>query len=131
MLNRGNPSRLYGSTALTIEVSQRLRILQDSELNRRLWTTTIVAYSYVLRDDNGVEVCAYQWHPAGLSHVLHPHLHIGRAATGNVTTFGPRGLHRIHFPTKQIELEDVLRLAIVEFGVEPRRENWEHILANP
>lgn len=62
--------------------------------------------------------------------MTYPHLHIGRGATGNVTTFGPRGLHRIHFPTRHITIEDVLRLAIAEFGVEPRRPDWERILSD-
>lgn len=77
---------------------------------------------------DGPEVCSYQWHPVGQSPVTIPHLHIGRGATGNVTTFGPRGLHRIHFPTKHIAVEDVLRLAITELGVEPRRPDWDAIL---
>lgn len=114
---------------MSIEISQRLLIEQGLGVDRRLWSTAVVAYSYVLLGEQGLEICAYQWHPAGRSHVKHPHLHVGRGAMGNVTTFGPRGLHRIHFPTKHVELEDVLRLAITEFGVEPRRDDWEHVLA--
>lgn len=89
------------------------------------------AYSYMFRIPERPEICSYHWQPEGLSPINYPHLHINRGATGNVTTFGPRGLHRIHFPTRHITIEDVLRLAITEFGVEPRRQDWDTILGDP
>jgi hypothetical protein len=32
-----------------------------------------------------------------------------------------------HFPTGRIALEDVLRLAITEFGVRPPRSDWAEV----
>ncbi len=127
-LNKNTPVRLVANHPITMDFSQWLRIERSSHSSRREWHVTLIAYSYVFRIPESSEICSYQWHPAGRSPVRYPHLHIGRGATGNVTTFGPRGRHRIHFPTRHITIEDVLRLAIAEFGVEPRRPDWESIL---
>lgn len=129
-LPEGRPVPLQAETGVLFWMSQGLRVDIGSESGRNSWQITQTAYSYMFRTFDDTEICSYQWHPGGRSPVVYPHLHIGRGATGNVTTFGPRGLHRIHFPTKHIELEDVLRLAITEFGVEPRRTDWEQILGN-
>lgn len=108
---------------------QKVRIELDNESSRRSWRVTVTGYSYTIRATDGAEIVSYQWAPTGRSPITYPHLHIGRGATGNVTTFGPKGLHRIHFPTRHITIEDILRLAITEFGVEPRRPDWENILS--
>ena len=129
-LNNNDPVSLTAPAPLALRISQKLRVVRDGESDRRSWTIALLAYNYVLLIPNGPEICSYQWDPEGISPVTYPHLHIGRGATGKVTTFGPRGLHRIHFPTRHITIEDVLRLAIIEFGVEPRRPDWEHILSD-
>jgi hypothetical protein len=41
---------------------------------------------------------------------------------------GREELQKAHIPTGRVELEDVLLLAIREFGVRPRRDDWEEIL---
>ena len=123
-----DPVRLRSRQPLAITIFQRLRVELDNGFSRRSWQVAVTDYDYILRVPDGQEIVAYQWVSTGFSRITHPHLHIGRGATGNVTTFGPRGLHRIHFPTRHITLEDVLRLAITEFEVEPRRPDWEHIL---
>lgn len=127
-LNNNDPVNLSASSSIALRVSQKLRVVRDGESDRRSWRIALLAYNYMLLTPNGPEICSYQWDTEGLSSVTYPHLHIGRGATGNVTTFGPSGLHRIHFPTRHITIEDVLRLAIAEFGVEPRRPDWESIL---
>jgi hypothetical protein len=43
----------------------------------------------------------------------------------------PGEAHKIHVPTGEVSLVDVVRLAITELGVEPRREDWESILSWP
>ena len=42
---------------------------------------------------------------------------------------GARLSSRMHLPTGQVAIEDVIRLAIVEFGVRPRRADWAAVLA--
>lgn len=129
-LNNNDPVSLAAPDPIALRVSQKLRVVRDGESNRRTWGIALLAYNYVLLAPNGAEICSYQWDTEGVSPITYPHLHIGRGATGNVTTFGPRGLHRIHFPTKHISIDDVLRLAITEFGVEPQRPDWENILGS-
>lgn len=124
-LNRGLPSPLDAPGPMALKVTQSLIAVN---INRRIWDITTTGYAFTLLDRSEHEICVYHWHPEGNSHIKTPHLHIGRGATGNVTTFGPRGLNRVHFPTGKIDLADVLRLAITEFGVEPRRQDWEQVL---
>ena len=38
------------------------------------------------------------------------------------------GIHKHHFPTGRVSLEDVLHLAIKEFGAKPARADWEEVL---
>ena len=111
-------------------MGQNVRVTRSNTSKNDPWYVDVVGYFYALELPDGPEIVAYQWDPDGSSNIKFPHLHIGRGATGNVTTFGPRGLHPIYFPTKHIALEDVLRLAIAEFGVEPRRTDWERILGD-
>lgn len=84
-------------------------------------------YSFTLLHVDGQEVVSYQLHAeqAGLSF---PHLHIGPAAVGRGAAVLPGALHKVHFPTGVVPLEAFLRLAITEFAVEPRREDWQQIL---
>jgi hypothetical protein len=51
---------------------------------------------------------AYHWHPTGASPVTWPHLHVLDPASA---------LRKVHLPTGRISLEEVLRLAVVEFAV--------------
>jgi hypothetical protein len=81
-----------------------------------------VSYYYALEDPEGREIL-YHWHPQGLSTVTFPHVHI-RAGGQLADT----SIDEAHFPTGRVALEDVLRLAIREFGVSPRRVDWEEVL---
>jgi hypothetical protein len=76
-----------------------------------------------LREPEGPEIVAYHWHPGRRSPIDFPHLHLG-AGSG----VDREELHKAHLPTGRVELEDVLLMAIQEFGVRPRREDWEEIL---
>ena len=66
---------------------------------------------------------AYHWHPTERSDVMFPHLHLGPGAKAEQSE-----LMKAHLPTGGIALEDVLRLAIRDFAVRPRRRNWAEIL---
>ena len=74
------------------------------------------------RGEAGREIVAYQWHPEQVS-IDFPQLHIG---TGVGASLG--SVHKYHFPTGRVSLEDVLRLAIREFQVEPVRAGCEEVL---
>lgn len=87
------------------------------------WVVQLTAYGYELLDDQDRELLAYQWHPQGRSAVTWPHVHLG-PATGDLW----RPMSRAHLPAGRIAVQDVLRLAIRDFGVPPRRANWEAVL---
>jgi len=64
---------------------------------------------------------ASHWHPDGRSQVTIPHFHVGG-------TLGGIPFAKLYAPTGPITLLDVLRFAIVELGVEPRRGDWREVL---
>jgi hypothetical protein len=81
-------------------------------------------YLYQLRAGER-ELLAYHWHPRGLSPHTDPHMHLGAAAE-----LGFADLGTAHLPTGRIGLEHVLRLAIRDLGVEPRRGDWREVLGD-
>lgn len=89
------------------------------------WTVHLSAYNYEILDATDREIVAYQWHPQGRSPITWPHFHLGPAA-GELW----RPLSRAHFPTGMLSIQDVLQFAIREFGVSPRRANWETVLSH-
>jgi hypothetical protein len=96
-------------------------VLTESGGARGPWKVHTAAYLYELRRDDA-ELLVYHWHPSGVSPQTRPHLHIGPAAE---LAFKP--LQGAHVPTGRIALEEVLRMAIVELGAQPRRKDWDQI----
>ncbi|HUG16929.1 MAG TPA: hypothetical protein VMM78_18115 [Thermomicrobiales bacterium] len=41
----------------------------------------------------------------------------------------PTTFHRAHIPTGQVFIDDVVRFAIADLGVEPLRSDWDSVLA--
>lgn len=97
--------------------------VEEAEGERGPWKVRITAYYHALETEDGREIVAYHWHPKQGSAYNLPHLHI---ETGIGASLGD--VHKYHFPTGRVSLEDVLRLAIAEFGVEPERTDWEEVL---
>jgi len=120
-LQDGEPVVIAGSS-LRLLVVLRYRIIQAAN-SPGAWVVQLTAYDYELLDNSDRELLAYQWHPQGRSSVTWPHVHLGPAA-GDLW----RPLSRAHLPTGRIVVQDVLRLAIRDFGVPPRRANWEAVL---
>ncbi len=90
-----------------------------------------IGYRYRVLDPLDREVLSYHWHPTGVSPITYPHLHLSRRLSP--LDLGPHqepaALGEMHLPTGFVTLADVVRLLITEFGVAPRRANWEAILA--
>lgn len=97
-------------------------------------TTTLlpVAYQYRLLEPGGREILAYHWHPEGVSHVTHPHMHLSsRVRPIPIEPIGLTiALANHHIPTGHVSLGDVVRYLIVEIGIEPRRPDWREVLAS-
>jgi hypothetical protein len=121
LLNRGRPSRLRGEVDLGLTVVQQFRLVESS-VRGAPWKARTAAYWYILQDADEQELLAYHWHPEGHSPVTTPHLHV--RADMAPFRFG----HRIHLPTGRVALEEIIRIAITEFGVTPLRDDWPDVL---
>lgn len=110
-----------GAETFHLTVELHFRIVEDAG-PRGPYRLTTIKYSYSLLDADEKEILAYHWHPDG--DVAFPHLHIGCGARAARIE-----LHKAHIPTGRIALEDLLRMAINEFGIEPRRDDWRDVLA--
>ena len=85
------------------------------------WRPTSTSYLYQLRERGGPEIVLFHWHPVP-NLVQFPHLHV-TAGAGSVT-IDPRR----HVPTGRVSLEAVIRFAIAELHVRPRRPDWQQVL---
>lgn len=121
-LSRGLPVPLGRGSELSLKMAQRYRIVPEAGPDGG-WIVWIVGYIYALMDAVGAEFVAYQWDPRGRSPVTWPHLHLG-PSLGPV----PRRFMRAHLPTGPVALQDVIRVAITDLGVAPRRPDWESVL---
>ncbi len=122
VLGDGLPQKLRG-TDLSLVLRQRYYVIKVEDPNRGPWKVSTAEYDYNFRDSETRVVIAYHWHPGGRQKVRRPHLHLDRGAE-----VGRQELHRAHIPTGRVAIEDVIRFAINELGVEPRRDDWEQIL---
>ena len=124
VMNRGNPVRLGGTSALWLSIQQYYRIV-GSETPRTPWTVAEVGYRYEVMDADAREILAYHWHPTGQSSFVSQHLHIGHGAM-----LGREEFQNAHLPTGYVSVADLVRLLVEDFGVTPRHGNWESVLSD-
>ena len=122
-LNDGVPVALGGPSRSRLELQQYYRIIETGRPDA-FWMVDVVAYYYAVHDSEGREVLLYHFHPRGSSSVATPHLHLGQGAQ-----VGRVEVRDAHLPTGVVSLSAVLRVLIEEMGVNPRRSDWESILA--
>ncbi len=119
VLNKGNPVKLRGNSSLYLTVIIHYRITTaEGELGP--WKVSISAYYYEIQDGEQHTLVAYHWHPNTKPST--PHLHLG-TASGVKKILG-----KAHFPTQRICLEEVLRFAMIELKVKPRKKDWQGVL---
>lgn len=104
------------------------RIIESSDSQNGSWQANVAGYMYTLQDRDGREIVSYHWHPDQQSPVTYSHLHIGVAAVGEGASVSRRDIPGIHFPTRFIAVQDIIRLAITQFDVHPLWSDWEQIL---
>lgn len=114
-------AELRGTRPLTLEVIHQYRIIEDTSI-RGPWKVSTAGYIYELKDFEGRRVLGYHWHPSYPGGPPFPHMHVG-PGTGAENAFD-----KMHFPTGRIALEEVLRLLLVDFGVEHQRDDWASVL---
>lgn len=122
ILGTPEPVKLPGSSvALSIRVYAQVA----EPIGEAPWRADLASYFHTLRDLEGREILAYHWHPDSRSPITFPHLHLGAGSR-----VGREELQKAHVPSGPVELEDLLLMAIREFGVQPRREDWREILGS-
>jgi hypothetical protein len=118
------PVRIGRRASLAIVVKQNYFLTEQLGGPRdHRWNLQIDTYVYRLLDADHRELISWHWHPKDPNSVKHHHFHLGPAAE-----VGRAEFHRAHLPTGIVTLADVVRSAIVDFQVEPRREDWQAIL---
>jgi hypothetical protein len=121
VLGDGDPVSLTHSVGLHLSITMQYRLVEAPGA-RGPWKVQTVAYFYVLADGNDDEIIAYHWHP--YVGVTTPHLHVRAANHPNYPD-----IPKAHFPSGRVSIEEVLRLAIEEFGATSiRPTDWEEIL---
>jgi len=124
-LNGGEKAPLSGSP-LTIRLGQQFLVRQQVSSS----SIIVTAYNYTIEHPSEGEVVSFQWHLGGETGIDFPHVHIGPAMSRRDSAVRAGEAHKIHLPTGEVSLADVLRLAITELEVEPRRDDWEALLSH-
>jgi hypothetical protein len=105
-------------------------LIRSDDTSPRQFDARIDSYIYRLLDREHNGIVAYHWHPAGISSVRHPHLHLSNQIRpielGRNQT--PLPLADMHLATGIVPLAHVVRMLIEEFGVEPLRDDWDAVL---
>jgi hypothetical protein len=114
-LNNGLPCPL---SDLFLDARIIFRLVKDERT--KIWKASTRGYNYQISDSHKREILCYQWHPSVAP--VFPHLHVGPGSeVGDI-------LRKAHIPTGRVSLEEVLRLAIDEFGVRALKANWSTVL---
>ncbi len=116
----GKPFKLRG-VPLYMSITQQYRIVKATGESGpyRVHTT---AYNYAMEDPGAQEIIAFHWHP-NVANVPRPHIHLKAGAKVQ----RPQ-LQKAHIPSGRVAVEDVIRLAITEFGARPLRKQWADLL---
>lgn len=113
--------------------SGRIPLRADTPINLRLihlyevvdgeqsWSVHTVGYTYQFALTDGVEIVIYHYDPRPGSLVTRPHLHVRGLNQ-------PMPLGKAHFPTGRVSIEETLRFAMRELGVQPLKADWVAIL---
>ena len=123
VIGDGQPIPLARLGRLKLRFAHHYRILRASG-ERRQWEVRTTGYFYSLDDSDDQEIIAYHWHPERSSPIRFPHLHLGAGADCR-----REELITAHCPTGLISVSDFLRLAIMDFGVEPLRADWRQVFS--
>lgn len=129
-LNADEPAPLRGAAKLFLVANQNYSIVHTDDETSEPWKVATRGYFYGLQTDHGAEVASFHWSPQTSGTITRPHAHIGRRLLSEPVTLGSMSfdLPKVHIPTGRVSFEDVIRMAIEEFEIEPRRDDWAKIL---
>lgn len=118
----GQPVPLSGKyRPLELTIQQRFRIV-EAQGDRGPFRATITEYVYMISERDGPEIISYHYHADAGS--KHPHLHLKSGAGDLRQEFSQHS----HMPSGRVSIEHVIGALIREFGVAPRKDDWEHVL---
>ncbi len=86
------------------------------------------SWEYRLLDNSLREIISYHWHPESRSTVITPHFHIGSTILDTQGHELGRTFSKMHMPSGEVTIADVVRALIEEFGVVPIHERWDDVL---
>jgi hypothetical protein len=121
-----------GPSGLLLDIFHAFTVVEvpGNPLSRR-WRTTTLMYEYRVLDHHHRELLVYHWQP-GSSYLGpdHPHLHVSASLRSQVNAHDTReiGLDRLHLPTGRVTFEAVIRMLVTDFGIAPRRNDWQATL---
>lgn len=116
--------RMHGAVRLALSADLRYRLVQSVQSSsKQSWNVEIVSCMYAIRERNRAEIESWHWHPGIPGIPSYPHLHLDYAAK-----VGREEFHHAHLPTGIVTLADIVRSAITDLHVEPRREDRQAIL---
>ena len=121
----GGVATLLSGTPLLISMAQQFLVRYQTMADPVL----VTGYNYTIEHPTEGELVSFQWHPGGEAGIDYPHVHIGPAMSRLDAVVRPGEAHKIHLPTGEVSLGEVLWLAITELEVEPRRDDWEALLS--
>jgi hypothetical protein len=120
----GGPAGLFLSVAHVFAIVEAV-----PARTRRQWRVTSRMYEYSLLDLDETELLVYHWQPD--ADPAYPHIHVSAALRARTSALEEKqsiDLDRLHLPTGRVSLEAVVRMLITEFGIAPRRSNWQEVL---
>lgn len=126
-----------GEGELLFRFAHAYRVVQLPEVSdRNRYAVRTASYRYDILDRDEGEVVVFHWEPEGRGSVRTPHLHLSAAAPivlpqhpGSRIADRKTHLNRLHLPTGQILVEDVVELLIRDFRAVPLRADWAAVLA--
>jgi hypothetical protein len=112
--------RARGRLPMQLELTHSYHVVA-SDGERGLWRVSTAGWIYKLADSRDELVAAFHWHPESSGRVTRPHVHVH----GHHDAVD---LHRLHLPTGRVSIESVIRFAIEDLDVVPRRSDWASVL---
>jgi hypothetical protein len=122
-LGKGAVVELPGEARIGLVIAFQFRVVETDDEDRGPWKVKTEAYEHYLRTAEGKDIIAFHWQPGGNGPDW-PHLHVGTIALAKDGLLD----RKAHVPTGRVAVEQVLRFAIAELGVESD-DDWEQVFA--
>lgn len=118
----GSYVSLAGEHSLQLFLSIEYELVRADDPQRGPWKVSSRGYKYHVLTADHTELALFHWHPN--TPPAHPHLHLGSSQLAKNAVISSK----THVPSGRIALEEVIQLLILDWGVVPRRSDWEAVL---